>query len=340
MPNILCSVHLYPPIHLCGAEMMLHQLNKYLQSKGHTIKVLLKQANQHRINAHYIFDDVDVFPPDQYNETMLFHWADIVITHLDYASWTQSVAEQYRKPVLHIIHNNHPREHLRSAELSQFIVYNSNWIKDDMKYNHPSIVLHPPTDYRYYDLQMDSWDNEYITLINLDHNKGGHILREIALRLPHIKFLGVKGSYSEPVKIGQITDQPPNVTVIDKQVDIRPIYRKTKILLMPSKYESWGRTATEAMCSGIPVIVTDTPGLTENCSFAGIFVTDRDDIDQWVNSINKLYNEKTYRKYSQKCIKRSRELDPTSELDALERWVTNIANEYKTKYAYQYRNKY
>ena len=30
---------------------------------------------------------------------------------------------------------------------------------------------------------------------------------------------------------------------------------------MPSDYESWGRTATEAMCSGIPVICSEANGL-------------------------------------------------------------------------------
>lgn len=340
MLNILCSIHLYPPHHVCGAEMMLHQINKYLQTKGHTVKVLLKQANMHRIESHYIFDDVDVFPPDQYNETTLFQWADVIITHLDYSAWTQALAGMFKKPVFHLIHNNYNREHIRNAELTQFVVYNSEWTKQELQYPHPSIILHPPTDYRYYDVTEDAWDGEYVTLINLDHNKGGHILKAIAERMPQIKFLGVKGSYSEPIKIGQITDQPHNVRVINKQVDIRPYYRQTRILLMPSKYESWGRTATEAMCNGIPVIATKTPGLQENCGNAGIFVEDRDDIDAWVNAINRLTSERVYRKWSAKAKARSRELDPSTELNAFEGWMTKIANEYKYNYAHQYRNKY
>lgn len=329
MPNILCSIHLYPPHHVCGAEMMLHQLNKFLQTKGHTIKILLKQANKHRIESHYVFDDVDVFPPDQYSETMLFQWADIIITHLDYSAWTQALGGMFKKPIVHLIHNNYKREHITNAELPQFIVYNSEWIKEELNYPHPSYILHPPTDYRYYDIKQDPWDGEYITLINLDQNKGGEILREIAKRMPEYKFLGVKGSYSEPIKIGQIIDQPPNVRILEKQVDIRPVYRMTKILIMPSKYESWGRTATEAMCSGIPVIASSTPGLKENCGNAGIFVSDRDNVDEWVKAIEKLHNENTYRKWSAKARIRSRELDPVGELTGIEKWITEIANIYK-----------
>lgn len=336
MATILSSIHLYPPHHVCGAEMMLHQLNKYLQSKGHTVKVLLKQANQFRIKSHYIWDDIDVFPPDQYNETMLFQQADAIITHLDYAAWSQALAGMFKKPVFHIIHNSFPREHINNAELVQHIIYNSNWIKEELNYPHPSKLMRPPTDYRYYDVNTDPWDGEYITLINLDQNKGGEILREIAIRLPQYKFLGVKGSYSEPMKIGQITNQPSNVRVIEKQVDILPIYRMTKILIMPSKYESWGRTAIEAMCSGIPVIASPTPGLKESCANAGIFVSDRENIDDWVKAIEKLHNEKTYRKWSDKAKARSRELDPQGELAEIEKWITEVA----TNYQYGNGNKY
>jgi glycosyltransferase involved in cell wall biosynthesis len=336
MANLLCVVHLYPPYHLCGAEMMLHQMNKYFQTKGHTIKVLLKQANQFKITSHYVYDDVDVFPPDQYNETMLINWSDAVITHLDYAGWAQALAGMFKKPVFHIIHNSFPREHLYNADRPQFVIYNSNWIADELKYPHNNIVLHPPTDYRYYDTNIDPWHNEYITLINLDQNKGGEILREIAKKLPKHKFLGVKGSYSEPAKIGQILDQPSNVTIMEKQQDIRGVYRMTKILIMPSRYESWGRTATEAMCSGIPVIASPTPGLKENCGNAGIFVRDRDNVQDYVVAIEKLHDEKVYNKWSQKAKIRSRDLDPLHELHLTEQWINTIANDYKYGNGNQY----
>ena len=319
--NILCSIHLYPPQHLCGAEMMIHHINKYLQSKGHTVKVLVHQANQHKIESHYVYDGIDVFPPDQYTTMSLFMQADVVMTHLDYSTWTVQMGSIFKKPVVHLVHNTYAYACIKDAGKPQYVVYNSEWTKNTLQYNHESMVLYPSCDYRHYDTNIKPVKNEYITLINLDENKGGFILKEIAKLMPDRKFIGVKGSYSEPIKIGQITDQPPNVEILEKQQDIREVYKRTRILIMPSKYESWGRTATEAMCSGIPVVCSTAAGLLENCGTAGIYVQNRDNAQEWVDAIKKLDNEKTFNAASKKAKERSRELDPQEGLARFEQWL-------------------
>jgi glycosyltransferase involved in cell wall biosynthesis len=326
--KFLCSVHLYPPKHNCGGEYMLHAMNKYLISKGHEVRVLLWQGKNHKIDSVYIFDGVDVFPPDPSLIERLFYWADVLITHLDYTQQTINYGKIFKKPVIHIIHNYHVYESIKQAERPQYVVYNSEAARDRLNYDHDSVVLHPPVDYRHYDTGKDSEQNEAITLINLDHNKGGHILMEIALRMPHKKFIGVKGSYSEPAAIGQYTKQPSNVRVLENTPYIMKVYEQTRILIMPSAFESWGRTATEAMSSGIPVICTPTPGLSENCGKAGIYIEDRDDIDAWVEAIEMLDDPKNYKKWSKKAKARAIELDPNKELEEFELWAREVKNKY------------
>lgn len=320
---------MYPPAHLCGAEFMLHGINKFMDDRGHTVKVLLHQANQHKITSHYIYEGIDVFPPDEATIMNLFRWADVVVTHLDYANWTVHMASIHKIPCVHLIHNTHVYPCIKDAERPQFIVYNSEWAKKKLQYNHASIVVPPPCDYRVYNCGVDTIKNEYITLVNLDTNKGGHILRAIAEALPMKKFIGVKGSYSEPAKDGQHVNQPPNVRVMDKQVDIKVVYRQTRILVMPSKYESWGRTATEAMASGIPVICTSTPGLLENCGEAGIYIQDRDKIADWVAAIKKLDDPKAYTKASMKARARAYDLDPVKNLERLETFMLDAIKSYR-----------
>lgn len=321
--KILAAVHLYPPTHLCGGEFYLHQLLKFMQGKGHEVRVLLMDAARYGIKRIYEYDGVEVYPADKDIIVNCIEWSTCLMTHLDFTPIVLGYGSVFRKPVIHIVHNTHRRPDIVEANEAQYIVYNSEHAREAVGYNHLSTVLHPPCDWKHYDTEVDSSKSEYITLINLDHNKGGHILRQIAEAMPERKFIGVVGSYSEPAKYGQYTDQPSNVQVLPKTPTIKEVYAKTRILIMPSAYESWGRTATEAMASGIPVISTQTPGLRENCGKAGIYIQDRDNIAAWVTEIKKLDAAATYKKQSTLCRKRSRELDPTAELEALERWIVD-----------------
>ena len=98
---------------------------------------------------------------------------------------------------------------------------------------------------------------------------------------------------------------------------------------MPSTYESWGRTATEAMCSGIPVICTETGGLTENCGTAGVYVERT--AEAYALAIEKLDNQKLYLRKSKDSRIRSRELDPVNELAQFNEWLKLKVNEYPNK---------
>jgi len=91
------------------------------------------------------------------------------------------------------------------------------------------------------------------------------------------------------------------------------VYARTKVLLMPSSYESWGRVGVEAMASGIPVVAHPTPGLCESLGEAGIFV-DRNDLDGYEAVLRKLMTRTEYGLASKKAQARSAELDPTAEL--------------------------
>jgi glycosyltransferase involved in cell wall biosynthesis len=336
--NVLWDIHLWPPGHNCGSEYYAHHISKYLISKGHNVRVVLQQAKMHNVHVPYSHEGVDVMGPT--GSTDQFLWADIILTHLDFTHHAIQVADILYKPVVNVIHNSHPYDCIKDARRNNFCIYNSKWISNKLNYNWPSMVFTPPVDYRYFDLGRVSRENEYITLINLDENKGGFILRRIAEALPKKKFLAVRGSYSEPHYFGQADNFPSNVKIVPNTPNILDIYKQTRILLMISRYESWGMTATEAMCNGIPVICTPTEGLKENCADAGIYIPareqperdnnnvilkdDRDtyDISYIVKQINKLDNDKKYYKViSDRCRQRSRELDPLPGLAQVESFL-------------------
>jgi glycosyltransferase involved in cell wall biosynthesis len=98
------------------------------------------------------------------------------------------------------------------------------------------------------------------------------------------------------------------------------VYARTRILLMPSDYESWGRVGVEAVASGIPVIAHPTEGLTESLGPAGTFC-DRDNVDVWQKAIEMLDDPAVYRAASRRAKARSKALDPGADLAA---WCTAV----------------
>jgi glycosyltransferase involved in cell wall biosynthesis len=139
-----------------------------------------------------------------------------------------------------------------------------------------------------------------ITLVNANVNKGVHQFIEIAKRMPDRKFLAVRPYYGEL----WVPPAPQNVEWIPFDDDIRNILNRTRILLFPSNYESFGRIAVEAMYNGIPVIyskpatknvgiVGSTEGVEEWILPAGIGC-EREVAEQWTAAIEALDDSDTY----------------------------------------------
>ena len=54
-----------------------------------------------------------------------------------------------------------------------------------------------------------------------------------------------------------------SVTVVGKVADVRGAYSQCDVVFMPSKVESFGRVAAEAMLNGVPVVASDLPPVRE-----------------------------------------------------------------------------
>jgi glycosyltransferase involved in cell wall biosynthesis len=112
-----------------------------------------------------------------------------------------------------------------------------------------------------------------------------------------------------------------NLRYVPHTDTIKDVYATTWVQIMPSKEETWGRTAVEAMSSGIPVIVSPTSGLRECCSEAAIYC-DRNDIDAWVIALRQLASDQEfYNRRSAAALERARALDPLPNLDRCEEWL-------------------
>ena len=311
-------IHMYPPIHNAGAEWMAHAMNSSLISNAnYKVNVVLNKADISEFERIHIIDKSDGVLVD----SAVLH-SSLLISHLDMETNAVQTALVAKRPMVLVMHNNYRKhflqEYIRILPKNLYLIHNSYWLKEYYsQFNLPSIVVYPPVYWKEYNVETS---REFVTLINLNANKGGNILYKIAKEMPDVKFLGVKGGYD-----GQIMKKGlSNLTYMDNTSYIQSVYAKTDILLVPSKEESWGRVAVEAMSSGIPVIAHPTPGLLESCDSAGIFC-DRNNISAWVKEIRRLKDDAAWRKQvSEKCLARAQNLDPKDQLDKMATWLSNI----------------
>lgn len=311
-------IHMYPPVHNAGAEWMAHAMNSYLVNKqGWNVNVVLNKTSRSEFERIQILDKSDTLNVEECIQN-----SALLVSHLDMEPNAVLTAASAKRPLVLVIHNSYRTKYLRQFKFilgkNLYLIHNSRWIQQYYaSFGIPSIIVYPPV---YYDEYRTESTREYVTLINLNNNKGGNILIAIAKQMPDVQFMGVIGGYD-----GQIQDTTvKNITYVENTSYIKSIYSKSDIILMPSKEESWGRVAIEAMSSGIPVIATPTPGLLESCGSAGIFCK-RDNIGSWVREIRRLKTDREYYKsVSEKCFERAKELDPLRQLTEMESWLKQI----------------
>lgn len=316
---VVARLHAFPPTHCAGAEMMALEMLKALAQRDHDVQVWLSTHDGRR--KPYDVDGVRVIPAAAGGDFAgTVKRAGVVISHLEGVRPTAAHARGWGRPMVVLCHNTFEATwRALTGGTTALAVYNSEWMQAAAREwmdAHPrvarptrEIVVRPPV----YAADYRTTPGDAITLINLYGPKGGTLFWDLAERMPDRKFIGVVGAYGD-----QIRHDLPNVEVLDHVPGgemAERVYSRTRVLLMPSVYESWGRTGVEAMAGGIPVLAHRTPGLEESLGAAGIFA-DREDPDAWVAALRSLENSAAWETASARALTRSAELDPTADLAA------------------------
>lgn len=288
--NIVLLSGRFLPTIFAGSEISAYETIKYMRNRGHNVIVFVET---------YEVDEYDGFKIYKYDENDAFCKssiidADAVFFQMEDRSTSLKVVQKRTKPSYIFIHMMEQYNWFLQARLTFpiVIVYNCNSTQDAILtlYDNMRMIPYVATN-TFKPLRETTLNNNTVCLINCNRNKGANIFNDLALRMPDIQFLGVKGAYGDQV----LLEHPPsNLVYIDTQKDIRVVYKQIGILLMPSTNESWGRTAVEAMASGIPVIHSEATGLVECVGGAGILCM-RNDLDAWEETIRKLLNDRSYR---------------------------------------------
>jgi len=183
----------------------------------------------------------------------------------------------------------------------------------------------------------EEFSGDCITLVNANQNKGVAQFIALARRMPERKFLGVIPYYGEL----SLPPAPDNIEWIPFDDDIRNILKRTRILVMPSYYESFGRIAVEAMYNGIPVIYSrpatkpkypggSTEGVQAWISPAGI-PCNRENVEEWVSAINDLDSEETYTTLSDQSRQHIKDMNLFTEASRIAGLVEQFVRDYPVK---------
>lgn len=366
--NIFGYFHLFPPEHNAGSETTVHAALRAMVRRGHSVHVVCDRS---KTAPYEIDGIEVVRPPRRGLQSWMAHFvkdADLLVTHLDLTSQAMMLALDTKKPLVHFVHNSDQLKYWHVNTLKcQLAVFNSHWIadtpvkwgymvspevdadewKDGYAWPGPQIVIHPVVEPEYYRCER----GDSITLVNPTVGKGQKTFYDLAQMMPGRSFLTAQGGYGDQVPcpksatgLGRIEhvfydDQGneksclglPNVTHLKNDPDIRNVFRRTKVLLMPSDYESYGRVGVEAACAGIPTIAHPTPGLKEAFGDAAIFC-DRNDVAAWFMEIERLFTDDLYyRKRSDMALELAASLDPESEFDRLEEALLETSASWKKK---------
>lgn len=164
-----------------------------------------------------------------------------------------------------------------------------------------------------------------VVFINPVPEKGVQLALEIAALCPEIGFMFVKGwplAIRDYWRLHRTLRRLPNVRLVERCTDMREIFRHCHILLAPSKWlrETWGRVASEAHFSGIPVVGSDIGGLPEAIGPGGILIAADQPAEVWATALKRLWHdEELYRAKSRAAWEYAArgELDIASQIDLL-----------------------
>jgi hypothetical protein len=308
--RIVAVAHYGLPTNRGGSELMLHELLAALARAGHRAELIVTEQQGPTVEV----DGVVVHQGAEHLGRLQRETYDVGVTHHKETGRILDWAHRTRRPAVQVVHNTNRLTVRYLARRTALVVYNTHWLHQ--AHGRRGIVVHPPV----WGKQHRTERGDMITLVNPIPAKGAATFYALAERMPDLRFLAVEGGYQR----GDQLRRPDlsNVVWQPHTADMRAdVWARTRVLLMPSDYESWGMVGVESMHSGIPVVAHPTDGLRESLAAAGTFL-DRDDVDAWEAAIRRLYDDEDA---SARARARAAELDPRPELDAWVRAVEALA---------------
>jgi glycosyltransferase involved in cell wall biosynthesis len=242
----------------------------------------------------------------------------VVFAQLDQANEILALAKRHGcRTALYVLDVDYEENFLALESEPDVILTVSDFARGELRrrFGRESHVLYPLVDI---DRYRTSRRAEAVTMINPVPVKGVEIALALTEALPRQEFLFVEGWGTVPAieeRIGRL----PNATYVSKQMDMRAVYSRTRVLIVPSQWqEAFGRVVVEAQASGIPVIASRTGGLPEAVGRGGILIDDYRNPVRWLSALQGLLEDRSaWQDLSEKAIENTRRFVLQREVERL-----------------------
>jgi glycosyltransferase involved in cell wall biosynthesis len=134
---------------------------------------------------------------------------------------------------------------------------------------------------------------ERVLFINPTMQKGVELFFRIAAARPALPFAAVESWTLDPTWRRFCADRAARLGNVDWLLptrDMRALYGRARLLLMPSVWEeSYGRSVVEVQLSGIPVLASTRGNLVDTVGAGGLTVDLHAPLDDWLAALDTLW---------------------------------------------------
>jgi glycosyltransferase involved in cell wall biosynthesis len=307
--SVTWILHNYPPVVLGGAEFVAHRLNLWLVENGWKVHVHIVPGGIGKTDYPSSFEGINIYTTRSLYDVQ-FEPGTLLCSQLWAAKHARNIFEMRKLRYIEFVHYVDATVISRypwSSQRNFTMVYNSEDTKTraleiaPWMSTAPHKMLHPPIWTTGVSARTNANMYPWITLVNFSLDKGADIMNALAATDTDTATRGrsytcVKGAHGEQLVPAE------SILTLEPTLNMNEIWAKTRILIVPSKYETWSMVATEAMAQGIPVVAADhIPALKENCGDGAIYVK-RDNICEWIEAFNVI--ESQYPEYSNRALRR------------------------------------
>lgn len=326
--TVVALSHGYPPLWNMGGEVSLHRTLIAARGDKHVLT---------KTDKPYVFEGVSVSQIDAVNvldiqtdPNPIAHQleslnARVVIGQNELSLAAVKSARSVNAVPVVSVHTppKYGRNLAEAVYEADYAIYNTRTAA--IEWGEPNaLVVHPPIS----PLPQDTFTKgDAYTMLSSLRNKGVEIVLELAKRYPDKRFIVVR-SPAEPTHglpdLEERAKALPNLELHPRvpPEEVEKYLKQTRILLVPSRYETYGMSTIEAAGYGIPTVHVDTPHVREGIGEGAILVPPLN-ADATAAGIETI--EKSYDLYSLNARKRAEWLHVRQQIE-LEQFADFVDN--------------